>query len=323
MNYNNKYLHIAQYQQRYPSKEIESGSNRLKAESDLDTESDLDAQSGAKVVQCLLCPHNCVLKEGQKGICRTRFNNNGKLYTMAWNNPCSICIDPIEKKPLYHFLPGTQILSLAIAGCNMRCLNCQNSSISQVSPDVLQSYTLTAQQVVDKAIECKTESIAYTYTEPTVYFEYMLEIAKLARQKGIKNVMVSNGYINREPLLELCKYLDAANIDLKTFDSDMHLKLTGAKLQPVLETLKILKKAEVWLEITHLIIPGYSDNLDVFKEMCQWLVNEGYSETPLHINRFFPQYKLNNSHPTPLSTIRDAQKIAQECGLKYIYVGNI
>ena len=280
-------------------------------------------KSGEGSVMCLLCPHNCVLKEGNKGICRIRFNNNGQLYTMAWNNPCSICIDPIEKKPLYHFLPGTQILSLAIAGCNMRCLNCQNSSISQVSPDTLQSYSLTAQQIVDKAIEYKTESIAYTYTEPTVYFEYMLEIAKEARLRGIKNVMVSNGYINQEPLQELCKYLDAANIDLKTFDSAMHLKLTGAKLQPVLETLKALKKAEVWLEITHLIIPGYCDNLDVFREMCQWLVNEGFWETPLHINRFFPQYKLGESHPTPIATIKAAQKIAQECGLKYIYVGNI
>ncbi len=303
MVYDKNNLHLAQYQKNYSS----SGQ----------TESD----SGSVV--CLLCPHNCVLKEGQKGICRTRVNHNGKLYTLAWNNPCSICIDPIEKKPLYHFMPGTQIFSLAIAGCNMRCLNCQNCAISQVSPNAIQSYNLTAKEIVDKAIEHKTESIAYTYTEPTVYFEYMLEIAKEARSRGIKNVMVSNGYINNEPLLELCKYLDAANIDLKTFDSAMHLKLTGAKLQPVLETLKILKKAEVWLEITHLIIPGYSDNLDVFKEMCQWLVNEGFSETPLHINRFFPQYKLSNSHPTPLVTIKAAEKIAKECGLKHVYIGNI
>lgn len=303
MSCNNKYLHPAKYQKSV------SGSEK--------------AQSAGGSVLCLLCPHNCLLKEGQKGICRTRINCGGQLYTLAWNNPCSICIDPIEKKPLYHFLPGTKVLSLATAGCNLRCLNCQNYSISQFSPDAFQAHNLTAQDIVKKAIEHKTESIAYTYTEPTVYFEYMLEIAKLAHQNGIKNVMVSNGYINREPLLELSNYLDAANIDLKTFDNATHLKLTGAKLQPVLDTLITLKEAGVWLEITHLMIPGYSDNLLVFKKMCQWLVNEGFAQTPLHINRFFPTFKLSNSHPTPLSTIEAAKEIAQQSGLKHIYTGNI
>ena len=307
---NNKYLHPAKYQKSTSGNKNAQG-DREKAE----------VTSGS--VLCLLCPHNCQLKEGQKGICRTRINCGGQLYTLAWNNPCSIYIDPIEKKPLYHFLPGTRVLSLATAGCNLRCLNCQNYSISQFSPDALQSHKLTAQEIVEKAIEHKTESIAYTYTEPTVYFEYMLEIAKLAHQNGIKNVMVSNGYINREPLLELCNYLDAANIDLKTFDNNTHLKLTGAKLQPVLETLLTLKEAGVWLEITHLLIPGYSDNLTVFKEMCQWLVSKNFAQTPLHINRFFPTFKLTDSQPTSLATLRDAKKIALECGLEHVYNGNI
>ncbi len=272
---------------------------------------------------CKLCPHNCTLAEGQRGICRTRVNHNGTLCTLAWNNPCAINADPIEKKPLFHFMPGTQTLSIATAGCNMRCLNCQNNHISQYSPDEIPSYRLNPTDIINRAIDYNTPSISYTYTEPTVYYEFMLETAKLARSNGIKNIIVSNGYINTPPLKKLCKWIDAANIDLKCFDPVLHQKLTGAKLKPVLNTLKTLKDNGIWLEITHLVVPEYSDDTNTFRLMCDWLVKGGFSGTPLHINRFFPQHKLSHLDPTPIETIKEMCHIAEECGIKYIYPGNI
>ena len=273
--------------------------------------------------ECLLCPHNCQLKEGQWGICRTRVNQGGVIQTSAWDNLCSICIDPIEKKPLYHFLPGSRTLSIAIAGCNMRCLNCQNCSISQHPPHELPSYRLSAKDVIKMAVMHKVKSISFTYSEPTVFYEYMLETAKLAHKRGLKTILVSNGYINPEPLEELIPHIDAANIDLKSFDPEMHLKLTGARLEPVLQTVKALKEAGIWLEITHLIVPGYSDNIDVFRKMCRWLVNNGMGYTPLHISRFFPKHKLEETEPTPRRTMEDAYMTAYQCGIQRVYLGNM
>lgn len=274
-------------------------------------------------VECMLCPHNCILKEEQKGICKTRENHKGTLCTLAWNNPCSICLDPIEKKPLNHFLPGTKTLSIAIAGCNMRCLNCQNYNISQKSPKETANYNYTPAAIIELAKKYKTPSISFTYTEPTVYYEYMLATAKLAHQNNIKTVIVSNGYINKKPLQELCNYIDAANIDLKCFDPALHLKLTGAKLQPVLDSLLLLKREKIWLEITHLMIPQYSNNLQTFEKMCQWLVKKGFDSTPLHINRFFPQNELVHLPATPVTTIKEAGRIATQAGIKHVYLGNI
>ena len=274
-------------------------------------------------VECLLCPHYCVLNEGQTGICRTRENVGGTLYSNAYGNPCSVAVDPIEKKPLFHFLPGSRILSISTAGCNLRCLNCQNWNISQVSPSEVPAYELPPEAVVELALNEGTESIAFTYTEPTVFYEYMLDTAKLAKERGLKTVLISNGYINREPLLELCKYLDAANIDLKVFDEGIYKKLTGAKLQPVLDTLQTLKEENVWLEITNLLIPGYSDEPKLIRDLCDWLVIHGFSDVPLHFSRFFPNYKLPHAQATLPEDVHHAYETAKDAGIRFVYTGNL
>jgi Pyruvate-formate lyase-activating enzyme len=274
-------------------------------------------------VRCHICPHNCLIHDGGIGICKTRVNKEGILYTIAYGNPCSISIDPIEKKPLFHFFPGERIYSLATAGCNFRCLNCQNWQISQTSPQGVNHYEYTPEQLVEQAISHHTKLIAFTYTEPTVFFEYMYDTAKITHERGLKTVFISNGYINRQPLSDLCQYLDAANIDLKCFDDAVYRKLNGGKLQPVLDTLKMLKEKGVWLEITNLLIPIYTDNPEMIKKMCEWLVKNGFTETPLHFSRFFPDYKLINLPPTPESSLIEAKNIALNEGLKYVYIGNI
>lgn len=276
-----------------------------------------------KVVRCHLCPHNCTIRNEKYGICRTRVNIDGTLYTVAYGNPCSANIDPIEKKPLFHFLPSSKIFSIATAGCNFKCLNCQNWEISQSSPQELSHYDLPPEAVVELAAKNKITSIAFTYTEPTVFYEYVYDTAKLAHQKNIKTVIVSNGYINEKPLLELCQYLDAANIDLKCIDDQIYRKLTGGKLQPVLNSLQILKKQGVWLEITNLIVPTYSDSPEMIENMCKWLVDNGFEDNPLHFSRFFPANQLPDLPPTPIKTLLIAREIAQTAGMKYVYVGNV
>ncbi len=273
-------------------------------------------------IQCELCPHYCTLKEGKTGICRTRKNIDNKLFTSAFGNLCASSIDPIEKKPLFHFLPSSKTFSIAINGCTFRCLNCQNWNISQSQPeDSLE--IVTPLQIVNSAIKNNCNSISYTYSEPVVFYEYMLETAKIAKSYGLKNIMVSNGYINREPLQELINYIDAANIDLKCFDEKTYKKLTGGSLQPILETIKTLHKSKVWLEITYLIIPAHTDNLNSIKELCKWLFDNKLSEVPLHFSRFFPTYKLDTLPPTPTETLKQAMLIAKSEGIKYVYIGNV
>ncbi len=276
-----------------------------------------------KKIKCTLCPHECILNIGQTGICRTRKNIDGKLYTLAFSNPVAINIDPIEKKPLYHFLPTSRTFSIATAGCNLRCKNCQNATISQVSPEQTNNYNLEPKQIIDSALKNNCKSIAYTYTDPVVFYEYALETAKLAKKNGLKNIIVSAGYINQKPLEELCQFIDAANIDLKSFDDNLYKKLNSARLQPVLETLKTLRKKNIWLEITNLLIPGFNDNEQMIDKMTKWLAKNGFDETPLHFSKFYPTYKLSNIAPTPLETIEKAIQIARQNGLKYIYGGNI
>jgi pyruvate formate lyase activating enzyme len=273
--------------------------------------------------ECELCPNFCILKEGKLSSCRTRIVKNGKLITLAYNNPCAIHIDPVEKKPLYHFLPGTQTYSIATAGCNLHCLNCQNWSISQVSPEETENETLTPSQGVAAAIKNKCRSISYTYTEPIVFIEYMSEMAALAKKSDIRNIMVTAGYINEKPLKDLCKVIDAANVDLKSFDNETYKKLNAGSLEPVLNTLKTFKSEGVWLEITSLIVPTWNDKTDMIKKMCDWLVKNGFEDTPLHFSRFFPQYKLTQLPPTPVQTLETAKDIAQKAGIKYVYVGNV
>jgi pyruvate formate lyase activating enzyme len=276
-----------------------------------------------KKVRCLLCPRTCIVMNGKRGFCRVRENRDGEYYTLVHSNPCAVHIDPIEKKPLFHFIPGTTALSIATAGCNFTCKNCQNWDISQARPDETINYRISPQMLVDLASQHKTPTIAYTYTEPTVFYEYMLETAKIAKHKGVRNIYHSNGYINSGPLTELTPYLDGANIDLKGYSNDFYQEITGGTLSPVLETLKMLKKQGVWLEITNLVIPTKNDSDDMFEQLSSWIKEQLGSETPLHVSRFYPQYKLQNIPPTPVETLKKAAHIARNAGLEYVYIGNV
>jgi len=274
-------------------------------------------------IMCMICPNECILKEGEISQCNNRIVRKSKLYTMAFGNPCSVNIDPMEKKPFYHFLPGTRAFSIATAGCNLVCLNCQNWTISQTRPDKTRNYDLMPPAVVEQAIKNNCRSIAYTYSEPVSFYEYVYETSILARQAGIKNILKSNGYINPEPLKKLCTVVDAANIDLKSFNESTYIRLSGGKLQPVLESLKIYRDSGVWLEITNLVIPTWTDKKDEIEKMCKWLSENGFKDTPLHFSRFFPVYKLEQLPPTPVELLNTAVEIARSEGLKYVYTGNV
>jgi len=276
-----------------------------------------------KNVNCQLCPRFCVISPGKRGYCRVRENRDGTLYSLSFGKPVSIHIDPIEKKPLFHFLPSTNVFSIATVGCNLNCKFCQNWEISQAKPEDVSSLTVAPQDLVKKVKESGSYTIAYTYTEPTIFYEYMLETAKLAREQGIRNVMHSNGYINEKPLRELAKYLDAANIDLKGFSEEYYAKICEGSLEQVLRSLKILKEEGVHLEITNLVLPGYNDNMDTITKMCLWIKENLGADTPLHFSRFYPMYKLIALIPTPVETLEKARKVALDCGLKYVYIGNV
>ncbi len=274
-------------------------------------------------VQCETCPNRCLLDIDGRSICRSKVNKDGKLYSIAYGNPCAVHIDPIEKKPLFHFLPSTLAFSIAAAGCTFRCLNCQNWDISQSRPEDVRNFDLMPQKVVDAASSNNCSSIAYTYSEPTSFYEYMYDTSKLAHQKSIKNVWITNGSINEKPLKALCKYIDAANVDVKNFKEEIYSELCSGKLKPVLDTLKTLKKEDVWFEITNLVIPNWSDDLDMIREMCNWLNKNGLSDYPIHFSRFHAAYKLAYLPSTPISIMEKAQKIALDEGIKYAYIGNV
>ncbi|MFC1586986.1 AmmeMemoRadiSam system radical SAM enzyme [Planctomycetota bacterium] len=274
-------------------------------------------------VHCQLCPNECILEPGDRSACRVRVNMDGKLYTLVYGNPCSSHVDPIEKKPLFHFLPQSRVFSIATAGCNLRCLNCQNWEISQSFPEDLNNYDAFPDMVVEHAVASRSQSIAYTYSEPTVFYEYMLDTARKARQQGIKNVMVTNGYINEKPLRELSAYLDAANVDLKSFDENTYNKLNSGHLQPVLNTLKILKEMGVWFEITTLVVPTFIDSIIMIEDMCKWILDNLGPGYPLHLSRFHPDHKLTQLPPTPVSVLEEARNAARAAGLHYVYLGNV
>jgi pyruvate formate lyase activating enzyme len=278
---------------------------------------------GSGAVQCDLCPHGCVLNSGKTGVCRGRQNKNGTLVSLGYGYPCAQHTDPIEKKPLYHFLPGCQAYSIAVAGCNLRCRNCQNYTISQVSPLETDVPYVSPQQIVDEAKKSGARVIAYTYSEPCVWIEYMYDTARLGRQAGLKNVMVTSGYINGEPVADLAPYIDGMHIDLKSFDEAVYRNLNAGKLRPVLDTICNAKKSGVWVEIINLIVPQWTDNLDMIRKMCIWIRENAGAETPLHFSRFFPLYQLAQLYPTPTETLVAARKIASEEKLKYVYVGNV
>ena len=274
-------------------------------------------------VECTLCPHHCRIAEGKTGVCRSRRNQNGMLVSGVYGKPCSLAIDPIEKKPLYHFHPGTTCLSLACTGCNFRCLNCQNHDISQVAPSDVNHYELSPEDVVALCLKHHCPGIAYTYTEPLTYLEYIIDCARLAHEAGLWNILVTAGYVCQEPLADLLPYLDAANVDLKSFSDDIYNKVSGGHLQPVLDTILAMKRAGVWVEITNLVIPTVNDDLDMIRRMCRWLADNGLAEAPLHFSRFFPRYKMQDVPPTPIATLKAAKQIAEEEGTKYVYLGNV
>ena len=274
-------------------------------------------------VECTLCPHHCRIAEGKTGVCRSRRNQGGVLVSEVYGKPCALAIDPIEKKPLYHFHPGTTCLSLACTGCNFRCLNCQNHDISQVSPSDVSHYELSPEDVVALCQKHHCPGIAYTYTEPLTYLEYIIDCARVAHEAGLWNILVTAGYVCQEPLADLLPYLDAANVDLKSFSDDIYHKVSGGHLQPVLDTILAMKQAGVWVEITNLVIQSINDDLDMIRQMCRWLANNGLAEAPLHFSRFFPRYKMQDTPPTPIATLKAAKRVAEEEGIKYVYLGNV
>jgi pyruvate formate lyase activating enzyme len=276
-----------------------------------------------KGIKCKLCPQACDIEEGETGDCRTRVHEKGKLYSIAYGNPCAVHVDPIEKKPLYHFLPASNAFSIATAGCNLACLNCQNWEISQSSPKETRNHDLMPEKVVEQAKKYRCSSIAYTYSDPVAFYEYTYDTCKIARLNGIRNLMISAGYINEQPLRELAQFMDAANIDLKSFKNETYEMLNAGTLEPVLHSLKVLKEEGVWVEITNLVVPSWTDDFDMIREMCDWLYDNGFEDNPLHFSRFHPTYKLPNLPATPLETLNRAYEIAKNAGLHYVYIGNV
>jgi pyruvate formate lyase activating enzyme len=274
-------------------------------------------------VQCQLCPRECLVPAGGRGFCGVRENREGKYYSLVYGNPCAVHVDPVEKKPFFHLLPASTSFSIATAGCNFRCKFCQNWEISQVAPDETYNYDLPPDRVVELAKKAGARSIAYTYVEPTIFYEYMLDTARLARKAGILNVCHSNGFINPAPLQELCTFLDAANVDLKGFTEDFYSSMSQGRLAPVLRSLKTLKGEGVHVEITNLVIPTHNDTPEIVRKMCAWIKEELGADTPIHFSRFYPLYKLRSLPPTPVTTLEKNRKIAMEAGLEYAYIGNV
>lgn len=297
-------------------------------------------------VQCRVCPNHCLLGPGDRSHCRDKVNMDGTLYTMAYANPCTFHIDPVEKKPLFHFYPGSRSFSLATAGCVFRCLNCQNWEISQKKPEETKSadgaefrlapgalapasmgdmarLSLFPADAVAMAEFLKCNSISYTYSEPVAYYEYTFDTSKLAREKNMRNIMVTCGFIEEKPLRDLGQYLDAAHVDLKGFDEKAYVKLNSGHLQPVLNTLKTLKSMGVWFEIVNLVVPSHTDDPETIKRMCGWLAENIGPDQPLHFSRFHPAHKLTHLPPTSAELLVQARSIAQQAGLRYVYLGNV
>lgn len=275
-------------------------------------------------LHCYLCPRHCHIGEGQNGFCFIRKNEGGRLMQLGYGRPAALAMDPVEKKPLNHFMPGTRILSLGTAGCNMGCQFCQNFDISKAKADHVRSAHLTPAEVVELALERGAPSLAYTYNEPTIWAEYVIDIAREAHAAGLNNVMVSNGYITREAFFEVYQHIDAANIDLKAFTEGFYGKVTLTHLQPVLDTLRWLRhETDVWFEITNLIIPTLNDDNSELKQMVEWVLENLGDDVPLHFTAFHPDFKLLDKPPTPPETLHRARKLAMDMGLKYVYEGNI
>ena len=275
-------------------------------------------------IHCYLCPRHCHIGEGQSGFCFIRVNRGGKLYSLGYGAPAALQIDPIEKKPLSHFLPGTRVFSMGTAGCNMGCFFCQYWDISKSKQDQVNARDVPPETVRELARSYGCDSIAFTYNEPTIWGEYIIDICRAAKSSGLKTVMVSNGYITREAFHDIYDYIDAANIDLKAFTENFYGKITLTHMQPVLDTLLLLKKeTPVWFEITNLMIPTLNDDPEETRKLAGWILENLGPDVPLHFTAFHPDFKLQNKPPTPPETLRRARSIAIEAGLHYVYEGNI
>lgn len=275
-------------------------------------------------ILCTLCPRFCRVGEGQAGFCYIRKNIAGKLYSLGYGTSTGFAIDPIEKKPLNHFLPGSEILSFGTAGCNLGCRFCQNWSISKAKLDEAHSQGTDPEQIVELALKNRLPSIAFTYNDPVIWGEFVIDISRLARECGLKSVMVTAGYITAEARPEVFRYIDAANVDLKAFTERFYHKITFSHLDPVLDTLQWLKQeTDIWFEITNLIIPGENDDPDETRRLCDWVVNRLGDSVPLHFTAFHPDFKLTDKPRTPAATLRQARQIARSAGVKFCYTGNI
>lgn len=283
-----------------------------------------EAREGQKVL-CGLCSHRCLIPEKKRGICAVRENRGGTLYSLVYDKVIAQNVDPVEKKPLFHFQPGSLSYSIATPGCNFRCLHCQNADISQLPRDhggVLLGDEVPPASLAARAKSFGCASISYTYTEPTIYFELAYDTAQLAVQEGLRNVFVTNGYITPEALQMIAPVLHAANIDLKGYSDSFYKKVCGARLQPVLDAIQLYKKLGVWIEITTLIIPGHNDSEEELRQIAEFIRSVG-EDIPWHVSRFYPAYKLLDQPVTPVSTLRRAREIGLEAGLRYVYEGNV
>ncbi len=277
-------------------------------------------------VKCNLCSHRCLIKDGRRGLCSVRENQAGKLQTLVYGKLIARHVDPIEKKPLFHFLPGSLSYSIATVGCNLRCRFCQNADIAQMPTDhkgMITGNTVSPEKVVKAAAKSGCRSISYTYTEPTVFFEFAYDTAKIAHRRGMRNVFVTNGYMTSEALEMINPYLDAANVDLKAFSNHYYKKMCGARLQPVQETLRNMKALGIFVEVTTLIVPGLNDDRTELQELAAFIVDDLGADTPWHISRFHPTYKLSDRSATPVETLIAAREIGMWAGLKYVYTGNV
>ena len=276
-------------------------------------------------VRCNLCAHRCVIADGKRGICQVRENRGGTLVTLVYGRAIARHVDPVEKKPLFHFYPDSTAYSVATPGCNFHCKWCQNWEISQMPREqhLIMGEKVTPQRLVAAAQRYHCRSIAYTYTEPTVFFEYAYDTAKLAHEAGLVNIYVTNGYMTEEMLEAFHPYMDAANVDLKAFKEETYHKYVGARLQPVLDTMKVMQRLGIWLEVTTLVVPGINDDPAELRDAARFVAQELGTETPWHISRFFPAYQMRDVPPTPLATLLRAREIGREEGLAHIYVGNV
>ena len=272
---------------------------------------------------CDLCPRRCAIQVGKYGACRVRMNVEGTIRPVTFGKPCAVHVDPMEKKPLFHFHPGEKILSIGTAGCNLTCLNCQNADISQGDPSSFETYDLPPEKLLEWARRENCHHVAYTYTEPLVSYEYTLACCQAARKAGLKNVIVTAGYINEEPLAKLIPFLDGVNLDIKAFSDDFYRKVCGATLSPVLNAARQLAAAGVHLEITNLLIPTLNDKKENIQQLCEWIAQSLNPNIPLHFSRFFPRHRMMDLPPTPCETLMGARELAKACGLHHVYIGNM